>query len=92
MKKLILTLAVVLGISLSVNAQYFENGGGLFELGAISDEEYYGAGSFREDGLFGMPDLPIHNQPGNHDAPLGSGLIVLAGLGAAYALKKRRDE
>ena len=91
MKKLILTFAVILGISLSVNAQYL-GGGGLFERGDVTDEEFYGAGGLR-DGMFDItPNLPKHDQPGNQDAPLGGGILVLAGLGAAYALSKRKEE
>lgn len=89
MKKLLLTLAVILGISLSVNAQYF-NGGGLFERGAVSDEEFYGAGGFRDGPL--MPNIPGHGHNDNQDAPLSGGLILLAGLGAAYALTKKREK
>jgi hypothetical protein len=34
-----------------------------------------------------------HNTNGNMDAPLGSGVAVLLGLGAAYMVaKKRREE
>ena len=43
----------------------------------------------------GSPMLPGHGETGNQDAdgPLGSGIAVLMGLGAAYALsKKRKDE
>ena len=87
MKKLILTFAVILGISLSVNAQYL--GGGLFERGDVTDEEFYGAGGLREADY---PLFPKHEQPGNQDAPLGGGILVLAGLGAAYALSKRKEE
>ena len=88
MKKLILTIAVILGISLSVNAQYF-GGGGLFERGLVSDEEFYGAGGLRDGGL---PNLPVHGQTDNQDAPLGGGILLLAGLGAAYALSRRERE
>ena len=89
MKKLILTIAVILGISLSVNAQYFSSGGGLFEGGMVSDEEFYGAGGLRDGGL---PSLPNHGLSDNQDAPLTGGLLILAGLGAAYALKKKNED
>ena len=89
MKKLIITLAVILGISLSVNAQYL-NGGGLFERGAVSDEEFYGAGGFRDGPL--MPNIPNHNKDTNQDAPLTGGILLLAGLGAAYALTKKNEK
>ena len=67
------------------------NGGGLFNRGAvIEDEEYYGAGYYR-DGM--LPGLPNHNQQGNQDAvPLGSGIAVLAALGGAYLVAKKRKE
>ena len=46
--------------------------------------------------LFGdrttAPGLPGHDLSTNQDAPLGSGLVVLVGLGAAYAFAKRRKE
>lgn len=85
MKKLALTIAIVLGLSLSSFAEY---GGGLFQRGVVSDEEYYGMGY--RDNL--MPVLPYHNLNENQDAPLGSGIAVLLGLGAAYLVSKKRKE
>ena len=90
MKKLIVTLAVVLGISLSGNAQYFEQGGGLFERGMVSDEEFYGTSGFRDGGLL-LPGLPNHGLDTNQD-PLSGGIALLAGLGAAYLVAKKRKE
>ena len=98
MKKLALTIAIVLGMTLGVSAQ--QSGGGLFERGYVSDEVYYGAGSSNYNDLFGnlresllMPGLPIHGVEENQDAPLGSGIAVLLGLGGAYLVaKKRREE
>ena len=88
MKKLVLTIAIVLGLSLSSFAEY---GGGLFKRGVVSDEEFYGAGGYR-DGLL-TPKLPQHDQPGDQDAPLGAGIALLAALGGAYLVaKKRREE
>ena len=90
MKKLFLTIAIVLGLGLTTFAD--PNGGGLFKRGmVIDDEEYYGAGSYR-DGML-TPGLPLHDQEGNQDAPLGTGIAVLAALGGAYLVaKKRREE
>ena len=88
MKKLTLTLAIVLGMGLGLNAQK----SGLFYRGYVFDEDYYGAGDFRGNG---NPLLPNHNLDDNFDAdgaPLGSGLVLLAGLGAAYLVGKRRKE
>lgn len=83
MKKVALTIAIVLGISLCASAQW---GGGLFQRGAVMDEEYYGAG-YRNDPMI---NLPSHGQTDDQSAPLGSGIAVLAGLGGAYLLAKRR--
>ncbi len=87
MKKIAITIAIVLGLSMSSFAQW---GGGLFQRGAVSDEYYYGAYQDRTD-----PESLL-NLPGQHgttddvQAPLGSGALLLIGLGAAYAMKKRK--
>ena len=86
MKKLTLTIAIVLGLGLTTFADPHESG--LFKRGYVTDEEFYGAGSN------GMPLLPNHNWSDNFDAdaPLGSGVAMLLGLGAAYLIGKRRRE
>ena len=86
MKKLVLTLAIVLGMTIGASAQYFSdngqsNGGGLFGYGATRDAD-------NGDGV-SAPLLPGHGQTTNQDAPLGSGALLLVGFGAAYALSKR---
>ncbi len=81
MKKTLLTIAIVLGICLTSLAQ--RPGGGLFQYGAISDEEYYGAGYYELDRL-NAPLLPYHDQTDNQNAPLGGGTLLLVGLGTAY--------
>jgi hypothetical protein len=93
MKKTLLTFAIVLGISMSSFAQW---GGGLFQYGEVSDQDYYGSvwyaldqnNEFQRNSLL-MPGLPIHGETDNMDAPLGGGAFLLIGFGAAYALKKR---
>ena len=90
MKKLVLTIAVVLGMTLGASAQFFgdngqpNQGGGLFGRG---DTPHY-----EGEGGSGTPLLPLHGQTGNQDAPLGSGALLLIGFGAAYAASKRRKE
>ena len=89
MKKLVLTIAVVLGMTLGASAQHFSDngqpqGGGLFGRGNTT--EYDGEGGS------GTPLLPLHGQDDNQDAPLGSGALLLIGFGAAYAASKRRKE
>ena len=91
MKKLVLTIAVVLGMTLGASAQYFakndaqpNQGGGLFGRGDTPQYE--------DEGGSGTPLLPLHGQTDNQDAPLGSGALLLIGFGAAYAASKRRKE
>lgn len=89
MKKIVLTLAIILGLGLTTFAG--PNGGGLFQRG-VSDEEYYGTGYYSqyrqgEGGL--MPALPSHGETENHDAPLGTGIALLAFLSTGYLINKR---
>lgn len=87
MKKLLITIAIVLGMGFGAFAQ-----GGLFQYGAVSDENYYGAATDGQnrDGLLSLPGS--HNLEDDVTAPLGSGLAVLMGLGAAYLVGKKRKE
>ena len=82
MKKLALTFAIVLGLSLTT----FADGGGLFQRGTESENN----GFYSTRG--GLPGIPDHDQPGNQDAPLGTGIAVLTALGAAYLVGKKRNE
>ena len=81
MKKLIMTIAIVLMMGLGAFAQ----DGGLLNRGVSFDKQN------REDPM--MPNLPGHGATGDQDAtPLGSGVAVLLGLGAAYLVGKKRNE
>ena len=86
MKKLVLTIAIVLGLGMT---SFADPNGGLFQRGN-TPENTMG----NRDG--GTPVLPGHGLSGNQDgneAPVGSGIAVLLGLGAAYLVgKKRREE
>ena len=93
MKKTIITLTILLGISLSSFAD-----GGLFNrgnnarYGQASGYTYFNAKDpvMREGGT---PLLPPHGSDDNEPAPLGSGIVLLTALGAAYMVaKKRREE
>ena len=88
MKRLALTIAIVLGFSMSM----FADGGGMFQRGNTSEQE----NAYFNGNRSGMPGLPGHGETGNQDAnetPLGTGIAVLAVLGGAYLVgKKRRDE
>jgi len=79
MKKLFFVLSLVLGISVTASAQ--ENRG-FFDRGVAQD-------GGTETTI--TPGLPSHGQSTNQPAPLGSGALLLIGLGAAYALKKKKD-
>lgn len=81
MKKLIMTIAIVLGLGLTTSFAQ----GGLFQRGDVPTEE--------QGNRDGGPGLPGHGASGHQDAPLGSGIAVLAALGGAYLVaKKRREE
>ena len=75
MKKLVLTIAIVLGMGFAASAQ------GLFDRGPESNQN--------RDGLM-TPGLPNHNENTNQPAPLGGGALLLIGFGAAYAMSKKK--
>ncbi len=84
MKKLALTIAIVLGLSMTT----FADGGGLFQRGNTPENSQEGT-SLRGDG----PGLPGHGSQTDEPAPLGSGIVLLTALGAAYGIaKKHREE
>lgn len=85
MKKLLITIAIMLGL----NGMAFAEDG-LFQRGMNFEEEQMSF-FFRNDNL---PILPYqHNLYGNQDAdaaPLGGGILTLIGFGAGYALAKKK--
>ena len=88
MKKLIITTAIVLGLSMTSFAQ-----GGLFHRGANADgtpAEVSLTGDGTKGNRSGEPLLPMHNQTDSQNAPLGSGIVLLTALGAGYVVAKRR--
>ena len=82
MKKLTLTIAILLGLSTTTFADPTD--GGLFHRG--EDTEVNRTEIF--------PMLPTHNETTTQDAtPIGSGIVLLTALGTAYLVgKKRREE
>lgn len=83
MKKLALSLAIVLGMTVCASAQ-----GGFFGKGPSTED----AGS-----RGGFPGMPGHGETGNQDGqgqqtPLAGGALLLIGFGAAYAMKKRNEK
>ncbi len=90
MKKLVLTIAVVLGMTFGASAQHLGDNEpqaqrGLFGRGNAPQYEGTNADS---------PMLPHHGESTNQNAntPLGSGALLLIGFGTAYAASKRRKE
>ena len=88
-----LAIAIALGLSFTVLAQ--NDGGGLFRYGAVSDESYYGSAYCEDFNLNRdpiLPDLPLqHGSDQSQSAPLGGGVLLLIGLGAAYAIRQAED-
>lgn len=93
MKRYILIIAFALGLGLNLNAQSQRKGlsDGFF---SRNYSEYN-----RDGNDYGvMPLLPGHNTLNDYDAdpkqvPVGSGLLLLAGLGLGYAsLRKLKNE
>jgi hypothetical protein len=95
MKKTILTTAIILGMTMTTFAD-----GGLFQRGYNAKNGYSGYTFFLRDGELDpaqnnelYPMLPTHGQEDNQSAPVGSGIAILMGFGAAYMVaKKRREE
>ena len=93
MKKTIITLTLLLGLTMTTFAD-----GGLFKRGynaenGASGYNYFGAKVEGDNaGSPAMPLLPQHGQETNQPAPLGSGIALLAALGGAYLVGKRRRE
>ncbi len=88
MKKVIITLSFIAALGLNVNAQSqsTQSSDGFFNNSTLTESSY------REGttGPTGNPLFPGRNQFEDQDAPVGSGLLLLAGMGAAYALRRRR--
>ena len=84
MKKVIITLSIVAALAFNANAQNTQSSDGFFSSYTMEDEKRVG-------GLPLFPE-PGQGQGGDQNAPVGSGLLVLAGLGIAYAMKSRKDE
>ena len=89
MKKLIMTIAIVLSMCATTFAQDVEvyEERGLFGMG--KESSIFGAKA-GEDALL----LPDHGETDDQDAdaPLGTGIALLTALGAAYLVGKRRKE
>ena len=89
MKKLIMTIAIVLSMCATTFAQDVE---------VYEERGLFGMG--KESGIFGAKAgedallLPGHGETDDQDAdgPLGTGIALLTTLGAAYLVAKKRKE
>lgn len=79
MKKIIFTIAIILGLTMGAVAQ----SDGFFSNWSDFDN--------RDNGT-DLPELPLGGQIDNQNTPLGSGLLILTALGAGYAISKRKTE
>ena len=86
MKKLSLTIVLLLTMCLGASAQY----DGYFR---DSESGYRDDNSYPGDG-YNLPLVPNSRpgeQPNMDAAPLGSGLLILTALGAGYAIARRKS-
>ena len=92
MKKLTISLAIILGMAMTGFAQ----DGGMFHRADNAKNGSDGYALYESKGdskLGGLPGVPGHGESGDGDAPLGTGIAMLTALGAAYLVgKKRREE
>jgi len=85
MKKILMTLTIVLGLGMASFAQ----GGGFFQRGNDVDDSRANNRTVN-GGLVQLPD--DHGSGTNGDAPLGTGIALLAALSGAYLVAKRHKE
>ena len=79
MKKVLVTLSLILTLGLGASAQ----SDAFFSYSDVETPNRTGTE------LGATPGLPMRGLDTDQNAPLGSGLLVLAGLGLAYGLKRR---
>lgn len=92
MKKIIITLSFVVAMMLNVVAQ--ESGVHSYD-GFFSSTE--SSGNRGSGSVLSTPSIPgmgeFEDQDGDGDElPLGSGLLILAGMGLAYGLRKSKRQ
>lgn len=88
MKKILLTISIIVALGLNVNAQiqYSQTGTDGFFTNNTLPSEYR---EMTDDGI--LPTLPGRDIYDNQWAvPTGSGLLLLVSMGAAYALRRKR--
>ena len=93
MKKIFLTLIMTAALALGVDAQqqygYYQDQTTQYSDGFFSSQNESG---YQYRDIDNMPIVPGTGYYYDQNAPLGSGLLLLAGLGAAYAVRKRKKD
>lgn len=93
MKKIFLTLIMTAALALGVDAQqqygYYQDQTTQYSDGFFSSQNESG---YQYRNADNMPIVPGTGYYCDQSAPLGSGLLLLAGLGAAYAVRKRKKD
>ena len=84
MKKILLTIAVIMTISLSTNAQ----SDGFFRTNNFDYFDYRNDIEIGNEIGFALPAGHGYNYDTN--APLGSGLFILTALGVGYAVNRKK--
>ena len=85
MKKVLMTLAIVLALGFYAQAQYNSSQNDNF----FNTWDEVGNGLDKPGGV--LPGVPGgHGGSGDVPVPLGAGLLILTALGAGYAIKKKR--
>jgi hypothetical protein len=77
MKKIILTLCFIVSIALQLEAQTDGFLNNTFEYRSVED--------------LATPTLPRVGQTSDQSAPIGSGLVLLTGLGLGYLTLKKKE-
>ena len=79
MKKVLVTLSLILTLCLGASAQ----SDAFFTYSDVDNQQRTGGVAIT------TPGLPGQGIGEDQDAPIGSGLLLLAGMGAAYALRRK---
>ena len=96
MKKVALTIAIILGMAIGAHAQN-AYGGGMFGYGQTRESNDWGSTNWSTTNEWlrsgGALILPAgHGLTNDYAAPLGSGALLLIGFGAAYAGMRRKNQ
>ena len=86
MKKTLITLTLILGMTIGATAQM--SGGGLFQRGDLFESN----NSSRGNSSLLLPSHGLPDDQDGTDAPLTGGAALLFGFGVLYLTRKRHSE